>query len=177
MLVFRYNRILIALIAVGLVSALAVNWQRYGVERVNTQVELVSDYEEIVEMARIDGIPLQSALRQLKAGGLTSLAIFETNLEKLAAEGVVTAVSTTQMLHSYHAGTLTNWWWRNEVESGRLAAGQVYVMDRETDRFPEVHSDLVRRVGQHRVKFYNEGDRRFLIVDAPFESLIRWNLG
>ena len=177
MLVFRYNRILIALIAVGLVAALVVNWQRYGVERVNTQVELVSDYEEIVEMARIDGIPLQSALRQLKAGGLTSLAIFETNLEKLAAEGVVTAVSTTQMLHSYHAGTLTNWWWRNEVESGRLAAGQVYVMDRETDRFPEVHSDLVRRVGQHRVKFYNEGDRRFLIVDAPFESLIRWNLG
>ena len=177
MLVFRYNRILIALIALGLLAALVVNWQRYGVERVNTQVELVSDYEEIVEMARIDGIPLQSALRQLKAGGLTSLAIFETNLEKLAAEGVVTAVSTTQMLHSYHAGTLTNWWWRNEVESGRLAAGQVYVMDRETDRFPEVHSDLVRRVGQHRVKFYNEGDRRFLIVDAPFESLIRWNLG
>ena len=177
MLVFRYNRILIALIALGLLAALVVNWQRYGVERVNTQVELVSDYEEIVEMSRIDGIPLQSALRQLKAGGLTSLAIFETNLEKLAAEGVVTAVSTTQMLHSYHAGTLTNWWWRNEVESGRLAAGQVYVMDRETDRFPEVHSDLVRRVGQHRVKFYNEGDRRFLIVDAPFESLIRWNLG
>ena len=177
MLVFRYNRILIALIALGLLAALVVNWQRYGVERVNTQVELVSDYEEIVEMARIDGIPLLSALRQLKAGGLTSLAIFETNLEKLAAEGVVTAVSTTQMLHSYHAGTLTNWWWRNEVESGRLAAGQVYVMDRETDRFPEVHSDLVRRVGQHRVKFYNEGDRRFLIVDAPFESLIRWNLG
>ena len=85
MLVFRYNRILIVLIAIGLAAALLVNWQRYKIERVNTQVELVSDYEEIVEMARIDGIPLQSALRQLKAAGLTSLAIFETNLEKLAA--------------------------------------------------------------------------------------------
>ncbi len=177
MLVFRYNRVLIACIALGLAAALFVNWQRYGVERVNTQVELVSDYEEVVEMARIDGIPLQSALRQLKAAGLTSLTVFETNLEKLAAEGVVTAVSTTQMLHSYHAGTLSNWWWRNEVESGRLAAGQVYVLDRETDRFSEVHSDIERRVGKQRVKYFNEGGRRFLIVDAPFESLIRWNLG
>jgi len=177
LLVFRYNRILISFIAIGLVAALFVNWQRYGIERVNTQVELVSDYEEIVEMARIDGVPLQSALRQLKTAGLTSLAIFETNLEKLASEGVVTAVSTTQMLHSYHAGTLTNWWWRNEVESGRLAAGQVYVLDRETDRFAEVQSDLERRVGARRIKYFNEGGRRFLIVDAPFESLIRWNLG
>lgn len=177
MLVFRYNRILIAFIAVGLITALFVNWQRYGIERANTQVELVSDYEEIVEMARIDGIPLQSALRRLKTAGLTSLTVFETNLEKLAAEGVVTAVSTTQMLHSYHDGTLTNWWWRNEVESGRLAAGQVYVMDRETDRFAEVHSDLERRAGKHRIKYFNEGQRRFLIVDAPYESLIKWNLG
>jgi len=177
LLVFRYNRILISFIAIGLVAALFVNWQRYNIERVNTQVELVSDYEEIVEMARIDGVPLQSALRQLKTAGLTSLAIFETNLEKLASEGVVTAVSTTQMLHSYHAGTLTNWWWRNEVESGRLAAGQVYVLDRETDRFAEVQSDLERRVGARRIKYFNESGRRFLIVDAPFESLIRWNLG
>ena len=177
MLVFRYNRILIALIVIGLVAASFVTWQRHVIERANTQVELVSDYDEIVEMARIDGIPLQSAFRQLKAAGLTSLAIFETSLEKLAASGVVTAVSTTNMLHSYHAGTLTNWWWRNEVETGRLAAGQVYVMDRETDRFAEVHSDLERRVGKHRVRYFKEGSRRFLIVDAPFESLIYWNLG
>ena len=177
MLVFRYNRVLIVFIVLGLLAALYVNWQRYGIERANTQVELVSDLAEVVEMARIDGIPLQSTLRQLKAAGLTTLAVFETNLEKLADEGVVTAVSTTQMLHSYHAGTLTNWWWRNEVESGRLAARQVYVLDRETDRFAEVQSDLERRVGKHRIKYFNEGGRRFLIIDAPFESLIRWNLG
>ena len=177
MLVFRYNRVLIALIIIGLVAASFVTWQRHVIERANVQVELVSDYDEIVEMARIDGIPLQAAFRQLKGAGLTSLAVFETTLEKLATSGVVTAVSTTQILHSYHAGTLTNWWWRNEVESGRLAAGQVYVLDRETDRFAEVHSDLERRVGKHRVRYFNEANRRFLIVDAPYESLIYWNLG
>ena len=51
------------------------------------------------------------------------------------------------------------------------------MLDRETDRFAEVQSDLERRVGKHRIKYYNEGGRRFLIVDAPFESLIKWNLG
>ena len=100
MLVFRYNRVLIALIIIGLVAASFVTWQRHVIERANVQVELVSDYDEIVEMARIDGIPLQAAFRQLKGAGLTSLAVFETTLEKLATSGVVTAVSTTQILHS-----------------------------------------------------------------------------
>ena len=177
MLVFRYNRVLIALILVGLMAAITVCWQRHQLERANTQVELVSDYDEVVEMARIDGLPLQSVFRQLRNAGLTTLAIYETTLDKLAAEGVVTVVSTTQMLHSYHAGTLAHWWWRNEVETGRLAARQVYVLDRETDRFDEVRSDLEQRVGKHRVKYYHEGNRRFLIVDAPFESVIGWNLG
>lgn len=177
MLVFRYNRVLIACIVMGLVAALFINWQRYEIERANTQVELVSDYEQIVEMSRIDGIPLQSVFRQLKKAGLTTLTVFETNLEKLANSGVVTPVSTTQILHSYHAGTLFDRWWRNEVESGRLAAGQVYVLAREQDRFDEVLSDLERRVGAHRVKSYEEGYRRFAIVDAPYESVITWNLG
>lgn len=177
MLVFRYNRILIAFIALGLVAALLINWQRYLIEKANTQVELVSDYEQVVEMSRIDGVPLQSVFRQLKAAGLTTLAVYETNLEKLANNGVVTPVSTTQILHSYYAGTLYDWWWQNEVESGRLAAGQVYVMAREHDRFDDVLSDLVRRVGKHRVKYYLEGYRRFAIVDAPYESAITWNLG
>ena len=177
MLVFRYNRILIACIAIGLFAALFINWQRYNIEKANTQVELVSDYEQVVEMSRIDGIPLQSVLRQLKTAGLTTLTVFETNLDKLANSGVVTPVSTTQILHSYYAGTLYDWWWQHEVETGRLAAGQVYVLAREQDRFDEVLEDLLRRVGKHRVKEYQEGYRRFAIVDAPYESVISWNLG
>jgi hypothetical protein len=176
-LVFRYNRVLIGLIAIGLIAAMFVSWQRHTLERANTQMELVSDYDEVLEMARVDGLPLQSVFRQLRTAGLTTLAIYETTLDKLAAEGVVTVVSTTQMLHSYHAGTLANWWWRNEVETGRLAARQVYVLDRETDRFDEVRSDLEQRLGKHRVKYFHEGSRRFLIVDTPFESVIGWNLG
>lgn len=177
MLVFRYNRVLIGLIALGLIAAMFVSWQRHGIERANTQMELVSDYDEVVEMARIDGVPLQSVFRELRNAGLTTLTVFETTLHKLAAEGVVTVVSTTQMLHDYHSGTLINRWWRNEVETGRLAARQVYVLDRETDRFDEVRSDLEQRLGKHRVKHYHEGNRRFMIVDAPFESLTKWNLG
>lgn len=176
-MVFRYNRLLIGLIVLGLIAATSVVWQRHEIEKANTQIELVSDYDEVLEMARIDGLPLQSVFRQLRMAGLTTLAIYETTLDKLAAEGVVTVVSTTQMLHSYHAGTLTNWWWCNEIETGRMAARQVYVLDRETDRFDEVRSDLEQRVGKHRIKYYQEGDRRFLIIDTPFESVIGWNLG
>ena len=177
MLVFRYNRKLIALIAVGLLAAMVITWQRYKIEQANTQVELVMEYEQLVEMSRVDGRPVQEFMRRLKESGLTTLAVFETTLEKLAASGTVTAVSTTQMLHSYHAGTLTDRWWRNEVETGRLAAGQVYILAREEDQFPEVKQDLERRLGPKRIKYYEEGSRRFLIADVPFESLLYWNLG
>lgn len=177
MLVFRYNRFFIACIAIGLAAALFINWQRYSIERVNTQIELVSDYDQLVEMSRIDGVPLQSVFRQMKQAGLTTLAVFETNLEKLANSGVVTPVSTTNILHSYHVGTLYDRWWRNEIESGRLAAGQVYLISREHERFDEVVSDLERRMGKQRVKSFHEGERRFAILDAPYESVITWNLG
>lgn len=165
------------LIGLGLLASLFIYWQRQGVEQANTRLEIVTEYEQIVDMARIDGVPLQESLRRMKAAGLTTLAIYETNLEKLHAAGVVTAVSTTQILHQYHAGTLSDWWWSNEVESGRLAAGQMYVLARENDRFDEVWTDITRRAGAKRVRHFKEGARRFLIVDAPYESIIYWNLG
>lgn len=69
MLVFRYNRVLIALIIIGLVAASFVTWQRHVIERANVQVELVSDYDEIVEMARIDGFRYKRLFASSRAPG------------------------------------------------------------------------------------------------------------
>jgi uncharacterized membrane protein YqhA len=45
MKVFKYNRWLILPIVIGLVAALAIGFQRHGVEQQNRQVDMAIDYE------------------------------------------------------------------------------------------------------------------------------------
>ena len=53
----RYNPVLIAVIVVGLISALWLNWQRQKVEQANNTVELAMEYESLRKLAILQGLP------------------------------------------------------------------------------------------------------------------------
>jgi hypothetical protein len=89
---FRYNRVLIALIIVGLLAALTIVWQRHTLEEANSGVELVMDYEDVLELAQLEGVPPHKLLQDVKQAGVTSLAVYETTLEKLNKNGKATAI-------------------------------------------------------------------------------------
>ena len=89
---FSYNRVLVAIILAGLLAALAIGWQRHTVEVNNSRVEMVMDYEEVVELAQMEGVPVPEMMRMLKETGLTSVAIYEMTLEKLQKSGKLTVV-------------------------------------------------------------------------------------
>ena len=48
----RYNPVLIAVIALGLVCGLWLNWQRHKVEQANNTVEMAMEYEGLRKLAR-----------------------------------------------------------------------------------------------------------------------------
>ena len=75
---FKYNRWLIGCIIVGLIAALYIGWNRHIVEENNMTVELVFDYDDIVELARIEGVPMQTVMEQMKDTGVSSLAVYES---------------------------------------------------------------------------------------------------
>ena len=51
----RYNPVLIAVIVVGLISALWLNWQRHKVEQANNTVEIAMEYESLRKLAIMQG--------------------------------------------------------------------------------------------------------------------------
>lgn len=174
---FKYNRVLIFLIMIGLIAALTVNWQRYQVEQSNNTVEMVMDYEDIVELAQVEGVPVHSLMQQFREAGITSLAVYETTLEKLNKSGKVTAVSGAQLLHQYRIGSLDDPTWKDLVDKGIIRAEDVYIVGQDERVFAEVYSDLVRRLSPDRVTELSDGSRPVLAVKANFEKVVKWNLG
>lgn len=173
---FKYNQLLIVCIIIGLMSALTIVWQRHQVEENNTRVELVMEYEDVVELAQLEGVPLDGLLKQVKEAGITSLAVYETTLEKLNKSGKVTALSGAQVLHQYYAGMLSDVTWRNLVETGRVQAEDIYVVGHDANVFAEVKEDLMLRLSPQRVTVIDQ-QRQIVEVKANYEKVIKWNLG
>lgn len=163
-------------ILIGLVAALTIVWQRHKVEESNTRVELVMEYEDVVELAELEGVPLDGLMQKVRDAGITSLAVYETTLEKLNKSGKVTALSGAQILHQYHAGMLSDGTWRSLVETSRIQAGEIYVIGHDSKVFAEVKEDLMLRLSPERVSVLNE-QRQIMAVKANYEKVVKWNLG
>ena len=97
---FKYNRWLIGCIIGGLIAAFYIGWNRHIVEENNMTVELVFDYDDIVELARIEGVPMQTVMEQMKDAGVSSLAVYESTLKKLSENGKAATVSGSALLNS-----------------------------------------------------------------------------
>ncbi|MBP2628407.1 MAG: hypothetical protein H6Q68_3118 [Firmicutes bacterium] len=173
---FKYNQMLILLIVIGLVAALTIVWQRHKVEENNSKVELVMEYEDVVELAGLEGVPLDALMQKVRDAGITSLAVYETTLEKLNKSGKVTALSGAQILHQYYAGMLSDSTWRSLVETGRIQAEDIYVVGHDPKVFAEVKEDLKLRLNPERVNVLDE-QRKIMAVKANYEKVIKWNLG
>ncbi len=174
---YRYNKLLILCIAVGFLAALAIGWQRHGLEENNSRVELVMDYEDITGLAQIEGVPVPELMHQFKDAGITSLAVYETTLEKLNKSGKILAVPGSQLLQQYRTGSMNDPRWRNFIEAGRILPEDVYIVGQDPLTFAEVKSDLLRRLSPERVVVLEEGTAPVLAVKASFEKLEKWNLG
>lgn len=178
---YKYNRILLALIGLGLLAALAIGWQRHMVEENNTRVELVMDYDDVVELAQLEGMPGPELMRSLKEAGLTSLAVTETSLEKLHKTGKLTVSSGADLLALYRAGNLDKPLFAEQ--NGQIDPARIYIFVKRGEPggsalFEEVRSDLARRLGPDRIHDVNgSADRLAMAVDANFEKVYKWNLG
>lgn len=174
---FKYNRWLIGFIVIGIVAALLVGWQRHMVEENNSVVEMVLDYEDAVELAQLEGMPIDKVLADIKDAGITSLAVYETSLKKLNESGKVTTVSGAAIMQSYNAGSLSDANWRSLVEQGLVKVEEIYVTGKDVNTLREVKADLIRRLSFDRVNSLNINGKEVLAVKANYEKAIKWNLG
>lgn len=174
---FFYNKFLILLIAIGLVASLVINFQRHQVEVANNSVELIVDYEDLMELASREGVSPEQVMKEAKEAGIVSLAVYETTFKKLNANGKASAVSGSELIQSYHNGAMTDPAWRKLVEDGTISSTEVYVTGHHQQTFAEVQEDLMRRMGTDRIRILQVGNEKVLAVKAAYEYFEKMDLG
>jgi hypothetical protein len=171
------NKLLIACIVAGLAAALYIGFQRHQVEVSSNTVELVLDYEDVVDLAAIEGVTVTDLMRQLREAGITSLAVYDMTLEKLNKSGLVFSLAGAELLQRYQTGVPADPAIARLLQAGKISADRVYVFGPNTQTFQEVREDLMRRLGPGRVLEVSAGSAPVLEVRGNYEKLVKWNLG
>lgn len=173
---FRYNRFLLFFIALGLMASLLIVWQRYKVEIANSTIELVMDYEDVSELARIEGVDRVHLLKQFREAGITTLAVYDMTLERLHKSGQVSVVSGADLVHQSWTGLLDDAQWRSLLAADQIALDKVYVTGVDTAEFKELRKDIFRRFGG-RVAELSAGGQPVLAIKGSFDKLVKVELG
>ena len=152
----NYNKFLLLIILVGLFFSLFLNWQRYKVEQANTTVETVMEYAAITRLAHSEGIPEGEALKIFKDKGVTTLALFDTTLDKLSNAGAVSVVTGAELLHAQKLGQLAPEW-QAIVKNTEFNSAAVYISQGKSPRaLQDIEEDIALRFGKNRLKVLNQ---------------------
>lgn len=147
----RYNPVLVAIIFVGLVCALWINWNRHEIEQRNNTVEMAMEYENLRKLAALEGVSEESVLKQFQDAGINSLMVFDTTLERLAKMGAINIATGSELRQARALGADTGVF--ASVKGKELQENAVYIAE-GSDRvaFEEAWEDLRIRYGAERSK-------------------------
>ena len=174
---FFYNKILLIFIAVGLLASLLIAGQRHAVEIHNNQVDMAMDFDSIKNLADREGLDFQEVLRKFKDAGITSLAIYDTNFDRLTRKGKIVAIFGRDIILNYHSGALTNRLWREAVEIGAINATKIYIVGGDIEIYNAAKKELFLRYGEERVRPFSIGDVEILEINAQYGSFMAEPIG
>ena len=155
----NYNKFLVLVILVGLCFALYSNVQRFKVEQANTVVETVMEYGAITRLAHSEGITEEKALQLFKSKGVTTLALFDTTLEKLARSGEIQMITGQELLHVEKLGQLAPQW-QAIVQSDKFKDSAVYIAQgKSKSALEDVEEDISLRFGSNRISVLSQNPK------------------
>ena len=148
----RYNPVLLAIVAIGLVMALYLNFERYEVEQKNNTVELAMEYENLRRLAALEGLPEEKVLLEFKKAGINSLMIFDTTLERLSKKGELNVATAEQLRNASVLGEDAGVF-AGVVNSKDFHGSAAYIAPAaDMSVFKDTVDDLKIRYGSERVK-------------------------
>ncbi|MBI4278383.1 MAG: hypothetical protein HY660_07990 [Armatimonadetes bacterium] len=119
MVTLRRHRLLLLLVAAGLLAAVATLGARVRIESAYRTVEVAVDGEDWRDLAVREGADPARLLREAKARGATSLAIYEVTLQRMADRGRLYYLSGAEVINAARLGAMA------APLAGLAAAGRI----------------------------------------------------
>lgn len=146
----RYNYILVAVILLGLISALWLNWERHKVEQKNNSVSLAMEYEGLLKLAALEGKPSEEVLLKFKEAGINSLMIFDTTLERLTKKGEIQSATGGELRRATTLGADKGVF--KAIAENDLQENAAYIAAGSNQAvLDDIFEDLILRYGEDRV--------------------------
>ena len=154
----RYNPVLLAVIALGLVCSLWLNWNRHQVEQANNTVEMAMEYEGLRKLAILQGLSEDQVLREFQKAGINSLMLFDTTIERLTKKGQIQSATTEELRKAASLGADKGVF--AAIPQEKLEQNAVFVAaGSDPAVLEDVLEDLQLRYGADRVEIVSQQPR------------------
>ena len=161
-------RLLAILIFLGACSGAWISWERYHVEENATRVEMVYDYNHIIDSAAEEGKTPEELFNLYKKSGVTSLAVYDETPEKLINHNYI------RVYRGY------DFQFRNPDVTG-IKTGKIYIQPIENKEgqiyFSEMKHHLHLIYGQDKVREFSAGNVETLEIDGNYSKFMTVPLG
>lgn len=162
-----YSKMMIFFILLGLLSGLYLLWQRHQVEMGQHQIENIVNYDTVLRQASFERKSTDKVFEELKDAGVTAFAIYDQTLQKLADEGAVVVLRSSDV-----NGVLF-------MDGNHMAKdGATYVLpvNGRVAEFEETREALVQRLGADKVVTRNTSRGTLIELMQPYSDLLKLNL-
>ena len=159
-----YTWILLAFLAIGIVSGLILVRERHLIEVEQERVENIIDYDGLIRSNSYEKRSFTDAVKAAKESGITALAIYDRTLQKEKDAGHIRIYDV------------------NDLEQMQIVGGQpgmtyIGAITGKEAYFKEVQEDLVRRLGADKVNVLETSIGPMIGLAVPSDSLKDMNLG
>lgn len=163
-------RILLCFVLAALLSALWISWQRNQAERASDTVEMVYDYDNVMDTAALENTTPGQLFDLYRKSGITSLAVYEETPKKLAAHGELSILQGSDFAA------------RRQIPGYQADPGKIYIQPTAKGDssllFRETENALKLRIGESRVRVLTDADgTETMEVSADYSRFLDLSLG
>lgn len=171
------RKIWIGIVCIALIVAIYVGAGRWMVERANRTVEFTMDYDEALALCRGNGYPFELFLEKAKEAGISSFALRETTVGRMAEEGSLHVFTGREIMDFERVAGVKNKTLRRLIAEGRILPGHTYILPENKAVYENLKALLAVRLEGERVLFHESGGLGVIELVRGLDDTLALNLG
>ncbi|HAU31249.1 MAG TPA: hypothetical protein DCW46_02995 [Desulfotomaculum sp.] len=170
-----YLRLLVLLLAAGMIAAGMAAVQRYRAEKSYRTVELAMSYDELQSLARQAGKTVPEVMRVFRESGLTTVLFKEPGADELSNYGNIENMTGQEVLAVSRLGGQPLGNILNTVGNSEIKPDYTYFFTNKKDEALQLSEQL--RIKTGKVKLYQNKDYYIISTSADYATLKTTGLG
>ncbi len=173
----RYRLILTVVLAVALMAALYVAYQRLKAERHSRRVEIAMDYQDFSALSQSYGYDQEQFLVALRRAGLTSLAISEELGANINAGSTAFLIPGQQLIAQAKLAPLSDPTLAALVKTGGVDPTRLYLMIFDPAAVQRYQTALIEHLGRHSYQVLRPAHPTILAIRSQIDYFNNLGLG